>query len=203
MGHIYSNTIAKNDLAQLVLSHTSRAIAHDNTITAGANGVEVCWSDEEMRVRAVTHVQLQRLGVGPPGPGQRRVKERIFDDTPVAVLARKARVEQQKQAEAAEAAAAKKAGATGPHKPRGEPKMDDEVSARLAEVTDKIDAIAKGGGQGDGTDQASTTITSGLSARTPSPAPTGMLTKVIRPDCIPLHSKARIAHDYAEDHAAP
>ena len=81
--------------------------------------------------------------------------------------------------------------------------MDDEVSARLAEVTDKIDAIAKGGGQGDGTDQTSNTITSGLSARTPSPAPTGMLTKVNRPDSIPLHSKARTAHDYTEDHAAP
>lgn len=141
----------------------------------------------------MTHVQLQRLGVGPPGPGQRKVKERIFDDTPVAVLARKARLQQQSEAAVADAAAASKSGATGQRKPREEPKMDDEVSARLAEVTDKIDAIAKGGAQGDDKEQTSATISSGLNARTPSPAPTGMLTKVNCSDDIPMSQRQQCA----------
>lgn len=137
----------------------------------------MCWSDEEMRVRAVTPVQLQRIGVGPPGQRQRRVKDRILDDTPVAVLARNARLEEQRQQEEANKKAAGKAGAEparGPRQAKEQPQMDEEVSQRLAEVTAKVDAIALGS-EGDAAVRPSSTITSGVHTRTPSPAPTGML----------------------------
>lgn len=50
-GHIYSNTVARNDLAQIVLSHAAKVVVHDNTITAGANGVEVRFARRPPRPR--------------------------------------------------------------------------------------------------------------------------------------------------------
>ncbi|EKX33138.1 hypothetical protein GUITHDRAFT_166549, partial [Guillardia theta CCMP2712] len=79
LGHVYANVLEENEMAPVLLHGTARSVVADNNIAGGANGVLVCWSDGENKIRNVSSLEMQRVGFGQPSMDMPTVRERLLD----------------------------------------------------------------------------------------------------------------------------